>query len=83
LPDDAGNHLPGAIVSSRWISYAAGWNDRPHGNRDVPLDITAALVRWPKAASCAGKSEYTTRMAPTTRSPAGFSPSFGQLNRPS
>ena len=40
----------------------------PQGNRDVPLDITAALVRWPEAADCAGKSEYMTRMAPATRS---------------
>ena len=43
--------------------------ERPsHGNRDVPLDITVALVCRPGAASCAGKSEYTTRMAPATRS---------------
>ena len=46
LPDGAGNHLLRAIISSRWISYAAGWNGHPHGNRDVPLDITAALTRW-------------------------------------
>jgi DNA-binding CsgD family transcriptional regulator len=49
LRDGAGNHLPCAVVSSRWITYAAVWNGRPHGNRDVPLDITAALVCWPEA----------------------------------
>jgi hypothetical protein len=70
LPDGAGNHLRCAIVSSCWISYAAGGNGRPHGNRDVPLDISAALVCFPEAASCAGKSEYTTRMAPARAPPS-------------